>query len=266
MKLLTSYTARLSSGQYLSLALVLGFVLLLSGCVEAVVESGEAGEAVAAGTETAPAAEPAGAAADAGAANEVAEEVSAEDADTGGSEETGEALRAAEESAQTPARYVARVDADGLMKAVDELGFKSEVVGRFDGEGQLFEVSRAGRPVRMIAKLESGKLWEVNQSGLPVRVIGSVRVTITGDAVIDVHAGPDMGLSKIATLRRGDVIEITGGVTEWERSWLSVKTHDGLEGWIPRVMGASASDSDDKRRNRPSRIDGVKSNLPDDEQ
>lgn len=251
MKYLTSYSGRAYRARHLGLALLIGSVLLLSGCIEAVVETGEAGGAAAgaeaAGAEAAGAEAAAAEPAEAGAeAAETAEGGSVAEGEEGGVEETGAALRAAEDLSQ-PARYVARVNEDGLMEAVDEYGFKSEVVGRFDGEGQLYEVNRAGRPTNVVAKLVSGKLWEVNQAGLPMRVIGSVRVAISGDAVIEVHAGPDLALSRIAVLRPGDVIEITGGLTEWERSWLSVKLRDGQEGWIPRV--AVAGGSEDRKRN-----------------
>jgi hypothetical protein len=245
MRHLISCSGRAYTVRHLGLALLIGSVLLLSGCMEAVVETGEAGGAAAgaeaAGAEAA-AAEPAEAAADAGTTAETAERGSVAEGEEGGAEETSAALRAAEDSSQS-ARYVARVNEDGLMEAVDEYGSKSEVVGRFDGEGQLYEVNRAGRPTNVVAKLVSGKLWEVNQAGLPVRVIGSVRVAISGDAMIDVHAGPDLSLSRIAALRPGDVIEITGGLTEWERSWLSVKLRDGQEGWIPRVAVAGGSEN-----------------------
>lgn len=248
MKHLTPFADRAHQAKRLGLAILIGSVLLLSGCAEALVETGEAGGAAAAGTEVggaeAAAAEPAEAAAEAGAA----EEASAADAEEGVVAEPGAALRAAEESSLSPTRYVARVNEDGLMEAVDELGFRSEVVGRFDGEGQLFEVDRAGRPVNIVAKLMSGELWEVNSAGLPVRVIGAVRVTVTGDAVIEVHAGPDLSLSRVGVLRRGDVIEITGGLTQWERSWLSVKLSDGREGWIPRVAVAAVADGSKDRR------------------
>ncbi len=69
-----------------------------------------------------------------------------------------------------------------------------------------------------------------------------MRVAISGDAMIDVHAA----LSQIAILRSGKVIEATGGLTEWERSWLLVKLLDGQESWIPCV--AVAGSSEDRKR------------------
>jgi len=229
MREVAQHTFGASLKKFFSLIVLLLLITFLTGCPE----GGEAGEGAAAegaAAEGAPASE--AAAAEGAEGTEASEGSSSEIADS--AEELGtEALKAAEEDgANEPTHFFARIKDDGIIETIDELGFRSELVGRFDSEGQLWEVNRAGAPIRPIAQIRSGQLWEVNRAGDPIRVIGQLRATIQGTNAIDIYAEPRTDFGRIGVLRPGNIIEI---VTS-KQDWLFIRQANGDEGWVQSAI------------------------------
>lgn len=164
-------------------------------------------------------------------------------------EVSGEALRAAEDATEGVSHFYARINENGLIYTIDEIGFRDEVIGRFNDQGELWAV-RGELPVKMIAKVdEAGNLWEVNDLGSMTRVIGNIHVTITGSSVIQMYSSPVPDYSApFRALSEGDVIEVIGRNQEW----LQVKTADGSLGWIPASVVFQGGNERREQTQQPS--------------
>jgi hypothetical protein len=225
-----------SLGKSFLLIFLLILVMFLSGCPEGA-EGGEGAEGAA---EAPPAAEaPAeGAEASEGASEEASDSAS----DDSASETSGDALRAAEENGSDEAsHFFVRINEDGVVQTIDELGFKSDIVGRFSKDGQLWEVNRSGAPIRPVAQIRNGQLWEVNRGGNAIRIIGRLRATIQGTTVIDIYSQPGANVGRIGELQPGDAIEILTS----QKDWLFIRQPNGEEGWIQSIIPSISRDNEE---------------------
>lgn len=216
-------------------------------------EGGEAGEG--AGPEGPAAAEAPATEGSNGTASE-AVEVSEAAETTNGETTADEALRVAEDTSSNGHFYL-RIDEQGVVTAINEIGFKSEAIARFDEAGRLWEVNSAGQPLRAIAVIRNGQLSELNALGQIENVIGQLRVTIQGNIAIDVYPNTSLELNAIGRLRPGGVLEILDS----QLDWLRIRMPDGEEGWIRASIPFSGkfTDTSDERSNNKSddRGDGV---------